>query len=760
MMSRNVLPFARPMADSEPLRERCAVRLMEALRETAEKMYADALQAGDDALFDRAEKAINATQQSDFFDTMRRLRLAKPDLAARALSACKQEIETCLRLGRNARTAGKPSLDDLSLVDPDTIESDIAINTAAGKARSKFAREWQQLETRVDAIFAGTAEGESSGRRFGPELFAEAFGKALGHFDCTIEVRLTLLKFMERELVTHSENLIAAAHQALTDCGVAPPTTAVPAFRPLRAAASPASAPASAALPANLAAAPQPSGPAAYAPLGAGELDPSFGASLQDFLAQLAAPMPPMPGAGHAGSVGFGPASGAPPVEAGMHDVMRALAALDQKFRSLDRQAPTGGDVANALREQIAQSSGNNAQLRPLDAGVIDLISLMFEYAVNDKHLPEALQASIARLQIPYLKLALIDPQFLARRDHPARRLLDELSQAAVGWTEASDRGLRQQVDAIVAALVDGFKDDTAVFERQREVLAAFLRKDGSRTEIAEKRAVQAADGKSKMEAAQRDAAAILKQKLDGTMLPKALSSMVRDRWSNYLVLTLLRHGQDSTAWSEAIRLLELIARFPRADAALDERAEWRRELDDVSPIMRKGLAATGVHDEDIDEVFAGLQELLHLPSPDAPTAEAGTPVPVFTDAIRRQPPPIPVEPVVIDLPPTEPAAAPADELAAELEEIQRLVAGTWIDMELSPGRRERVKLLWVSADRRNFLFVNANGIKVADRKTRELAEDLKAGRITILDRKPLVERAFEAAMARVRQFRAESRKG
>lgn len=773
----NIVPFSRTTSETEGLRERCATRVYEAIRETLEKLYSDALQAGDDALFDRAEKAINSTQQADFFDTMRRLRLAKPDLASRSLTACKQEIEVCFRVGKiGKQAAGKTSLDELSLVDADTIESDIAITTAATKARSRFAREWQQLEMRIDAIFGNNPEGESSGRRFGPELIAEAFGKAIQHFECTIEVRLTLFKFMERELVQHAEALLQLTHQALTDCGVAQPAAYAPTFRPLRGPAGPAGSgtPGSAgAVPAIPGAPPVPGMPGAMAPLGAHELDPTLGRSMQEFLSGLSALSTGggggggiVPAGAYAGPVG----AGAYP-EANIGDVLRALSSLDQKFKMLDQQMPVGGDVASALREQLSQGGldGSGAKLRPLDAGVIDLISLMFEYAINDKHLPPVLQASLARLQIPYLKLALIDPQFLAKREHPARRLLDELAQAAVGWTEQNDKGLRQHIDTIVHQLVDGFKDDTSVFEKQRTVLAEFTKKDVARTEIAEKRAVQAADGKSKMEAAQRDAAAVMKQKLEGSLLPKALGSMVRERWSNYMVLTLLRHGQESSAWSEAVRLLEFIARFPRADAGLGDRAEWRKELEQCEPIMRKGLAATGVHDADIDEVLHGLQELVYNPgtSKPAPTMDAnslaasaamlgisapsvGTPTP--SPAI--------LEPVVIDVPSAEPAPSQESGLQAEIDEVHKLSTGTWIEMQITPDKRERVKLLWVSGDRRNYLFVNANGIKVADKKMIELAEDLKANRITILDKKPLVERAFEAAMAKVRLFRAEAKKG
>ncbi|MEG3012810.1 MAG: DUF1631 family protein, partial [Pseudomonas sp.] len=56
-----------------------------------------------------------------------------------------------------------------------------------------------------------------------------------------------------------------------------------------------------------------------------------------------------------------------------------------------------------------------------------------------DRTLPDSLKALIARLQIPMLKVAVLDKSFFSRGSHPARRLLNEIGTAALGWGKRDD---------------------------------------------------------------------------------------------------------------------------------------------------------------------------------------------------------------------------------------------------------------------------------------------------------------------------------
>ena len=77
------------------------------------------------------------------------------------------------------------------------------------------------------------------------------------------------------------------------------------------------------------------------------------------------------------------------------------------------------------------------------DEDTIDLVGMLFEYILEDRNLPTQMQALLGRLQIPYLKVAILDNHLFAKHSHPGRRLLDRLADAAKSWSKESDRDLR-----------------------------------------------------------------------------------------------------------------------------------------------------------------------------------------------------------------------------------------------------------------------------------------------------------------------------
>jgi hypothetical protein len=79
---------------------------------------------------------------------------------------------------------------------------------------------------------------------------------------------------------------------------------------------------------------------------------------------------------------------------------------------------------------------------------VINLIAMVFECILEDRNVPDSLKALIARLQIPMLKVAVLDKSFFSRTSHPARRLLNEIAEAAMGWGDCDGEAARQLVPA------------------------------------------------------------------------------------------------------------------------------------------------------------------------------------------------------------------------------------------------------------------------------------------------------------------------
>ncbi|MBK8287005.1 MAG: DUF1631 family protein [Ahniella sp.] len=729
--SRNVLPFQRPEAGTETRNRKLFETLVTALQQPVQDLCSQVFQSGDDALFDRSERAGSAEQQNVHFETMRRLRLSKVDLSARAFEFVQTELARLLgtRNERFGRSPAQMQAEALSLVDPDTIEAEIAAQASANRVRQKYAADFQALGKRLSTVQAPAVEGDTP-LGLGPEVMCMGFLSALHHFECSLEARLVLMKLFERALLSDCEGLLMRAHAALNACQVA---TDVP-YRAFQRPGSP--------TPTSAAPAPSASAHVGAAPAGGNySVDQAILHSLRELINAL--------GLRYAASHRTDTSANAP--VASRQELAAAVQALTQQLDAPVREQ-RGDALSNAIAEALArQRNGDQVPIRPLDAGVIDLIGLMFDYTVSDRNIPADLQAILAHLQIPYLKLALADPQFLARKEHPARLLLNELAHASLGWTESGDRGLKALLEVMVQDLVSGKELTADHFTRLRKDLSEFCGRDAQRVQLAERKASQAADGRNRMDVARRDTEETLRSRLGQHEVPVVMAKLVEQYWQQYLILTHVRHGRDSREWLDAIRLIELLAAFPRADASPEQVAPWRRQFSDMETLLRSGLKQTGITEGDCDQVMAGLRELVHIER-DIPVAATALAQARMQPRVRFDTVHHPDRPTAPQA--TEPTAVNVETQARLAESIDRargLKSGQWFEMIKPDGKIEQVKLLWISGDHQHFMFVNGNGIKSAERKLPELAADLVSERFRLLDEQPLVERALAAAMQKVR---------
>src|SRR5690606_5883111 len=118
-------------------------------------------------------------------------------------------------------------------------------------------------------------------------------------------------------------------------------------------------------------------------------------------------------------------------------DLMSMLSVAQQRFEApgtgLAATAGNGLLDMGALLQTLMQGELQPARLNQMDEDVINLVSMLFEFILNDNQLPASMKALIARLQIPMLKVAILDKSFFGKEGHPARRLLNEIATAAIG---------------------------------------------------------------------------------------------------------------------------------------------------------------------------------------------------------------------------------------------------------------------------------------------------------------------------------------
>ena len=119
------------------------------------------------------------------------------------------------------------------------------------------------------------------------------------------------------------------------------------------------------------------------------------------------------------------------------------------------------------------------------------LVGLIFEYVSDDGNLSQPLRKLLALLREPMLQIAQCDQNFFSCDSHPARRLLNMMADAAIGWdvsTDSRNDPLYRKVEHVVLQLARYAGNNPALLESLLHDFSMFTRGERSRAELLEQR--------------------------------------------------------------------------------------------------------------------------------------------------------------------------------------------------------------------------------------------------------------------------------
>ncbi|GLQ93228.1 DUF1631 domain-containing protein [Dyella acidisoli] len=710
----------------------------------------------DDALFDLAEKAENNAAQMHYFDGMREVRKRRPVIERGFLALVSRELNDFAG-GNRAPSAGPnvgapvgpvPGSVELSLVADNELEESLAITSMIGKNESRLSRDLFAVNQRLSVICGGTRI-EDATNPIGPALLAQAFRQAMRELNADMRVKLIIYKLFDRYVMAALEELYQEVNAELMRAGVLPQLR----HEVLRNTAGDAGAAAGAAAAAG----------EVPAPLAADDSEASA-----ELLQTLRALFSARRGGHPAGVPGAMPQGPLPTANEliGALSVLQSQAAMVPMPMAAAVPSTSAVDVAEQvlhLKEQLLSQLGSLRGQRPgqiatIDEDTIDLVGMLFEFILEDRNLPPQMQVLLARLQIPYLKAAILDRKLFAHRQHPARRLLDGLADAAKSWSEESDRDgrLHDTIKAIVERLLQEFDDDMTIFDRLHAELAQFQDSNRRRAELAEQRVAESTRGREKLEQARRRAAREILNRIGDHVLPPLIHGVLSRAWANYLVLTILRKGEESNEFREALRFVDAFIASTKPVRTPEAKRDLRQLLPGIERALRKGLANVAFQEADIEKLLAQLhsyyrQQLGEVaPAPAQPTAEAAAPAPLpIPESIQ------PIAESVDELEDETASAEPAadtitPEVRDQLDLVKALKPGIWLEFSGQEEHFERAKLSWISPMSGRYLFVNRRGLKVGDYSPYELAMVMAEGRARVLASNALFDRAMDAIVDRL----------
>lgn len=687
------------------------------------------LDAFDQALFALAEHAASNTHQQTLFQDLAEVRAKRAEVAPRFFR-CAESALARVRGGSVPAPAPAPvQAATLELVDPSVLEEDLALREIAGKAEIRNSQTLHALAHRFGVLGATPIPAYET-LPLGPAQLMAAFRHALEAFDLGIEQRVLAYRMFDRFAMASIGHFYEALNAQLIERRILPHLHWMPA-RPRLAAARPETQ-AEATAPAQ-AESPRAAGAAASA---RAEAAPDDDAEIFGTLYRLLAARRR---AGqdsdytHAAAPSAVPASGA--------DLQSLLGALQREQRRQAQATDLAYDNAQFKRELLdrlrrAGPHGAALRLQGEDVDTIDLVGLLFDYIGTHLRADSGARALLHRLHVPVLRVALGDRSFFTRRSHPARELLNTIAETGERWIDEtdSDPDLSAKMRLVVDSVSADYDGDPATFENLLADLSQHMQLLARRADVFERRQIEAAQGRERIEIARATARGAIAQALQDGAPPPAVRTLLEQSWADALALCALRHGSSS---EEFRRRLAVASALVRNDPAKPIDGRILGELE-------SGLGEIGLHADDIAAVLADLSR-----APVAIDEESTQP---RVDETRpgkarfgEQIAPIAAE--------ATPKPAPIPLNAAEtatLERLREVPFGTWFVFTLNQqGASVRRKLAWFSTVTRRCLFVNQRGARTEERTLDQLARDIVRGqvRIEVPPQTSLIDRAWKAIL-------------
>lgn len=717
----------------------------------------------DDTFFELADYAHNNKEQNLYFDSMREVRIKRRGME----SIFRQQMEADFRKlmsGHMQEKVVAPMLaDHLELVSDDLLEESVAINNMISKVRSNFPGQLLQLVARWNAMFQDMKVTEEN-NPLDPQQVVRAFAEAVGTLDLEIKTKLIVYKQFDRYVLSQFDRVVIEANQILIDNGVLPNMRSTIRKDPVRGVYRPRR-------PAPVTATPTlvedvPAAQLSGLPAGA-----EVFSTLQNLLASNRIET------GAASTLVGGTGSG-PVVAVQPDDLMGLLSQL--QFRALPGEqgeldaewldAPLQIDLRGELRKllEAASQGGVRKAVGQSEDDVINIVAMLFEFILDDHNIPSQMQALISRLQIPVLKVALKDKGFFNNPNHPARKLLNDMAKAAIGWGGKGNENdpLFKKMHQLVHRILREFNDDVALFEVIQKEFADYLSQDHKRAQAVETRTRQAAEGMAKAQQARQFAAAKIGERLQGKTLPATVIEILQNPWANLLVLHYLREGPESEPFNRALQTADDLIWSVQLQTGLQAKQRWARLMPGLMRRIREGLAEVAFHPADMSRVLTELWQIHGRminsdQHPDAEKAKAAVAaaadvaaaVAAATPEVKVNAPEAVVEMVTVEVE-EAPTAVSTERYDASLspfiKQAEEMRVGQWVELSDAVGTRFRCKLAARIRATDTFIFVNRRGAKIAERKTIEFARDLKLGMSRILDSGMLIDRALEAIIGRL----------
>lgn len=420
-------------------------------------------------------------------------------------------------------------------------------------------------------------------------------------------------------------------------------------------------------------------------------------------------------------------------------EVLREMRKVDQVMQQLrQRQAALPGSMADT---RAAFRAALRAQVRrPAQALGLEVVHLMVENLAGDERLLAPVRDLVRELEPALLRLALADPRFFSDHAHPARQLLEEVTQRSLAWSSVDEPGARDFIEGLQQA-VEVLLETRAAGPEAFDVALSTLQEAwadaqprGRRNREKAVRALMRAEQRNLL--AERIAQQV-RERQDAQGAPADALAFLTGPWAQVLAQSRL---SDSSG-----------AEDPSGYGWVVQAVLWS-----VQPALA-GRVATQ-HRELVERIQSGLASIDHLPAETqrwqnvlAELRLAAAAAALGRPPIALAPPPVPsqVETWLAPLEIYDSGFVPQQEFEATGDAAEEgplppldLQPGSWVDVHGEGW--ERWQLTWSSPHGMLFMFTHAGGTtrSMTRRKVHQMLAD---GTLRLVSAQAVIDGALDA---------------
>ncbi|MBC3934383.1 DUF1631 family protein [Undibacterium sp. CY7W] len=420
------------------------------------------------------------------------------------------------------------------------------------------------------------------------------------------------------------------------------------------------------------------------------------------------------------------------------------MVTIDRQFfdylTSLQRQQQAASQSGQGIYLRQLSQQANSSELTHIDQNTIELLARIFDYVFNDPSIPSDIKALIGQLQIPTLKVALMDKDFFFKDSHPARVLIDTLAKSSVllGSEATPEDPLYQMIEGVVERVQQEFDQQIDLFSDVVADLEAFLKEEEQQAEEAISEPVALALKQEKMRLAREFAENDVAIRVETGEVAGFLEDFLRNQWIRILTIAHNVKEEKPNALENALRTMDDLIWSLKPKNSSEERKELVSKLPAMLTLLNAWLNAIKWDEPDRVLFFSKLAErhaaIARAPLELSPRRQLEIAVNIAQRASEKR-----LNRHVLD----QGDQAP-DEWLQLVDELER---GVWVDFTNSTDVTTRFKLAWVSPKRTRYIFTSRLGHDSFSISSDELITQFRHGDAVLISASSIVDRALVEAL-------------